>query len=115
MVKLFSFTFLYIIYILLLDSVIRSGNILNNFGSKFRSIPTQISQISSGVLFSYEHIRDGRGTVYSVDRWSSLFQAVKGRFPSSALEDKRIVFNEASVFFQNGDIISICCLLRPFL
>lgn len=58
----------------------------------------QLRQVILGVLFSYKHVREGKGTVYSVDRWTSLFGAVRGRFPKGALEDKRIIFNEASLF-----------------
>ncbi|VDK75608.1 unnamed protein product [Litomosoides sigmodontis] len=52
--------------------------------------------LGDGVLRSYRRIREGKGTIYSVDRWNSLFESVRGRFPKSALEDKRIVFNEVS-------------------
>uniref|UniRef100_A0A0R3RR13 Methyltransf_11 domain-containing protein n=1 Tax=Elaeophora elaphi TaxID=1147741 RepID=A0A0R3RR13_9BILA len=54
-----------------------------------------------GVLCSYKHIREGKGTIYNVDRWTSLFEAVRGRFPKSALEDKRIVSDAKFLPFNN--------------
>uniref|UniRef100_A0A8R1XYY1 Methyltransf_25 domain-containing protein n=1 Tax=Onchocerca volvulus TaxID=6282 RepID=A0A8R1XYY1_ONCVO len=54
-----------------------------------------------GVLYSYKHVREGKGTIYSVDRWTSLFGAVQGRFPKKALEDKRIVSDAKLLPFNN--------------
>ncbi|MCP9257311.1 Methionine--tRNA ligase, mitochondrial [Dirofilaria immitis] len=61
----------------------------------------QLSQVIPGVLCSYKRVREGKGTVYSVDRWTSLFATVQGRFPKNALENKRIVCDAKLLPFNN--------------
>ncbi|CAG9536801.1 unnamed protein product [Cercopithifilaria johnstoni] len=67
-----------------------------------------------GVLCSYKNIREGRGTIYSVDRWASLFETVRRRFPTSALEEKRIVLDAKLLPFNNDFFDKIFHVHSPY-
>ncbi|VDN03151.1 unnamed protein product [Thelazia callipaeda] len=54
-----------------------------------------------GILNSYNNLRKGNGSVYSVDRWASLFTIAQCRFPEKALEDKQIVYDPKLLPFNN--------------
>uniref|UniRef100_A0A1I8EWR2 Uncharacterized protein n=1 Tax=Wuchereria bancrofti TaxID=6293 RepID=A0A1I8EWR2_WUCBA len=58
----------------------------------------EVLELELSVLRSYKRVRKGKGTIYTVDRWASLFGAVRGRFPKDALEDKRINDFHYSIF-----------------
>ncbi|VIO88300.1 regulatory protein, putative [Brugia malayi] len=67
-----------------------------------------------GVLRSYKRVKEGKGTIYTVDRWTSLFGAVRGRFPKNALEDKRIVSDAKLLPFNNDFFDKIFHVHSPY-